>query len=285
VWKLTSMEKRLTDFANRSFLITGASSGIGRAVALRAAASGARLALVARRQANLDEVAKLVRQRGGEAHVIVCDVGDRRAALAAVARADELLGGIEVAVLNAGIGRHRTLVEHDLDDAESLLRVNVFGTLYFAHVLSARMLARGTGWLVFMASIGGLLPLPGEAVYAASKFAVVGLAESLAIELAPTVHVLTVCPGAVANTEFVRDDERDRVTRTARTLAITPEDVADATFAGLAAGRTRVIVPAKLGVAVAMRGVLPGVVRRGTARELAPILRRVRAASNGSVDP
>jgi short-subunit dehydrogenase len=152
--------------------------------------------------------------------------------------------------------------------------VNVLGTLYFAHALAKRMLARGDGWLVFMASIGGLLPVPGETVYSASKFAVVGLAEALSIELEPEVHVLTVCPCAVANTEFVGADEQDRLPGAAHTMAITPEDVARATFEALAAGRTRVVVPGKLGVAVAIRGVLPGVVRRGTARELAPILSR-----------
>jgi short-subunit dehydrogenase len=267
------MAKRLHSLRNRSVLITGASSGIGRALAERAGSEGARVALVARRHEQLNVVAERVQILGGQAHTFVCDVADRHKALETVANAEAVLGGIDVAVINAGVGRHRTLVEHDLDDAEYMLRVNVLGALYFAHALAPRMLARGEGWLVFMASIAGLLPIPGEAVYSASKFALVGLAESLSMELEPNVHVLTVCPGAV-RTEFVRPDELDRMPEAARRTAIEPDEVAQATFEALAAGRTRAIVPAKLGAAVALRGVMPGFVRSATARELAPVLKR-----------
>jgi short-subunit dehydrogenase len=267
------MANRLRSLRDRSVLITGASSGIGRAIAEHAGSQGARVALVARRDEELRVVAERVQMLGGQAHVIICDVANRPAALESVARAESLLGGVDVAVINAGVGRHRMFVEHDLDDAERMLGVNVLGALYFAHALAPRMLSRGEGWLVFMASIAGLLPIPGEAVYSASKFALVGLGEALSMELDPHVHVLTVCPGAV-NTDFVRPDELDRMPEAARRTAIGPEEVARATFEALAEGRTRVIVPAKLGVAVALRGVMPGFVRGATARELAPILKR-----------
>jgi short-subunit dehydrogenase len=262
----------------RSVLVTGASSGIGRAVAERAAGEGGRVALVSQDAEALDQVAQRLRSLGAEVHAIVCDVTDRAASLAAVDRASGLLGGIDVAVLNAGVGRHRMLFEHELENAEHLIRVNVLGTLYFAHALVPRMLSRGEGWLVFVASIGGLLPLPGEAVYSASKFAIVGLAESLSVELEPAVHVLTLCPGMVENTGFLHDDERDRVTATARHLAVTPEAVARAMFEGLARGRRRVVVPARLGLVAVLRSLWPGVVRRGTARELAPIFALARQA-------
>jgi short-subunit dehydrogenase len=223
----------------------------------------------------LEALADRLRAAGAEAHVITCDVANRHEALACVERAESLLGGIDVAVINAGVGRHRMLVEHDLDDAEALLRTNVFGTLYFAHALGKKMLARGEGFLVFMASVAGLLPVPGEAVYSASKFAVVGLAEALSIELDPQVHVLTVCPGAV-RTEFGKPDELDRMPAAALKTAIEPEEVARATFEALADGKTRIVVPAKLGAAVALRGVVPSLVRSGTARALAPILNRAK---------
>jgi short-subunit dehydrogenase len=272
------MRRRLKSLSNRSILITGASSGIGRAVAEQAAAGGARIALVALQQDELDRTAERVRALGGEAHVIACDVADRAAALAAVERAEDLLGGIDVAVINAGIGRHRMLIEHDLEEAEHIIRVNVLGALYFAHALAPRMLSRGEGWLVFVSSIGGLLPLPGEPVYSASKFALVGLSESLSIELDPTVHVLTLCPGMVDHTNFLHDDEHDRVTAAARRLAVTPEQVAHAMFVGLARGKRRVVVPARLGLVARLRGLWPSIVRRGTARELAPILGPVQRA-------
>jgi short-subunit dehydrogenase len=137
------------------------------------------------------------------------------------------------------------------------------------------MLERDDGFLVFMASVAGLLPVPGEAVYSASKFAVVGLAEALSMELEPTIHVLTVCPGAV-RTDFVKDDEADRLPEAARRTAIDASEVARATFDALADGRARVVVPASLGLAVTLRGVVPGIVRSGTTRALAPILKRPR---------
>jgi len=270
------MVKRLHDVRERSILITGASSGIGRAIAERAARSGARMALVAHDERRLDEVATRIRSLGGEAHAIACDVTDRDASLVAVRRAEELLGGIDVAVINAGVGRHRMLVEHDLDDAEHIIRVNVLGALYFAHALVPRMLSRGEGWLVFVASIGGLIPLPGEAVYSASKFALVGLAESLSVELEPTVQVLTLCPGLVDDTAFLHDDEEDRVSSAARWLAIKPDAVARAMFEGLARGRGRVVVPARLGLVATLRGIWPSIVRLGSAHSLAPALDSAR---------
>jgi len=259
-------------------LITGASSGIGRALAEHAAREGARVVLVARREEALASVASRVRELGGEAHVIVCDVSIRHKALECVERAEALVGGIDVAIINAGVGRHRMLVEHDLDDAEALIKTNVLGALYFAHALAPKMLARKSGFLVFMASVAGLLPVPGEAVYSASKFAVVGLGEALSIELEPHVHVLTVCPGAV-RTEFVKEDEMDRMPEAARKTAIDADEVARTTFEALADGKTRVVVPAKLGAAVALRGVVPSLVRSGTARALAPILNRAKRSS------
>ena len=155
------------------------------------------------------------------------------------------------------------------------LKTNVFGALVFRARARTEDARAKHGFLVFMASVAGLLPVPGEAVYSASKFAIVGLAEALSIELEPHVHVLTVCPGAV-RTDFVKEDEIDRMPEAARKTAIDPEEVARATFEALAEGKTRVVVPAKLGVAVALRGVVPGLVRSGTARVLAPILNRVK---------
>jgi short-subunit dehydrogenase len=279
------MSRRLRSVRDRSVLVTGGSSGIGRAIAERAAVAGARVAIVSNDDAGLVRVAERLRSLGAEAHAITCDVADREASIAAVDRAEDLLRGIDVAVINAGVGRHRMLVEQELDNVEHIIRVNVLGALYFAHALVPRMLSRGEGWLVFMASICGLLPLPGEAVYSASKFALVGLAESLSVEVEPAVQVLTMCPGMVDNTAFLHDDEIDRITSAARGLAIEPDDVARAMFKGLARGRRRVVVPARLGLVAKLRGIWPSAVRLGTARELAPILGRARrsiAARAGS---
>jgi len=234
---------RLQSLRDRSVLITGASSGIGRAIAERAAKDGARLALVARRKAELDLLADRVQDLGGEAHVLVCDVADRHAALESVARAESLLGGVDVAVINAGVGRHRTLVEHDLDDAERLLRVNVLGALYFAHALAPRMLARGRGWMAFMASVAGLLPVPGEAVYSASKFALVGLAEVLWHELAGSgVRACAVCPGDVRTDQLEQEHEWGPTGGVPPERAMSPDYLAAAIVKSLGSRNPVVIV-------------------------------------------
>jgi uncharacterized protein len=267
---------RLRSLQGRVVFVTGASSGIGRALALEAARRGAKLALVARRKTMLDEVASAVRALGGDALVLACDVKDRSAVAEAIATAERDLGPIHLGVVNAGFGRHRMLVEHELDDAEEMVRVNVLGALYVAQPLARAMVDRGEGHLVFMASIAGLVPVPGEAVYSATKFAMVGLSESLSIEVEPFgVHVLTVCPGAV-RTAFVPEDERDRMPEAAHRTMIEPEEVALATFRALEKGQTRVVVPASLNIAVAARGVFASAVREGTARATRPVLDRVR---------
>lgn len=268
------MGRPLRTWEGRGVLVTGASSGIGRGLALRAARKGAALALVSRNADALEAVRDEARALGARAHVIPCDVADREASAAAIRAAEHALGAVDVAFLNAGVGRHRALIDHDLDDIERMVRINLLGALHFAHPLAREMTARGRGWLVFTASIAGLVPVPGEAVYSATKHGVVGLAEALSIELAPQgVHVLTLCPGAV-RTGFVPEDERARLPAVARATAIEPEAVVDATFRALSRGADRAIVPARLGVAVAARGLLPSLVRRGTRMATRAILGR-----------
>ncbi len=114
-------------------------------------------------------------------------------------------------------------------------------------------------------------------MYSASKFAMVGFAEALSMELEPRgVHVSTICPGAV-RTDFVPPDEAERIPPAARSSMIDPEVVVDAIVKSLKRGRRRAVVPRRLGVAVAMRGLAPSVVRSGTVRALRPVLEAERA--------
>ena len=196
----------LTSFDGLNVLVTGASSGIGRLLALRMAAAGGRLALVARRNRELEAVAEKIRAGGGEAVAMVCDVGDREQALATADRAVDAVGPIDVLVNNAGFGHHRRFLDWDLEDMERVMRVNFLGSLYFTKALLPAMVERGRGWLVFIASAAGRIAPADETVYAASKHAMIGLAGSLSLEVEEAgVHVLTVCPGAIRTPFF--DDE------------------------------------------------------------------------------
>jgi len=234
---------RLVDFTGRTALITGASSGIGRLLALRIAAAGARVGLVARRESELEALAEEIRAGGGEAVPLVCDVADRQQALASAEKAVEAMGRIDVLVNNAGYGHHRRFLDWDLEDMERVMRVNFLGTLYFTKALLPAMAESGSGWLVFIASAAGRIAPADETAYAASKHAMVGLAGSLSLEVEDAgVHVLTVCPGAI-RTPFFDDEALARLPAVARRQMAEPEDLVEAIMDALARGKRELTFP------------------------------------------
>ncbi len=265
---------RLTTYAGRTALITGASSGIGRLLALRMAARGARVALVARRQAALDAVAAEIRAAGGEALVLPCDVADRDAVFATAAEALDRFGRVDILVNNAGYGHHRPFLDWDLDDMERMLQVNFLGTLYFTKALLPAMVARRAGWLVFIASVAGRIGVPDESAYAASKFAMVGLAEALSIEVEDQgVHVLTVCPGAI-RTEFFDAEALERMPPVARRSMVEPEPLVAAILQALATGRHELTFPRPIAAAYITKAVAPRFMRRNLKRTTLDAIKR-----------
>jgi len=189
--------------------ITGASSGIGRAVALELGRRGVAVALLARRLERLEEVAAAVRAEGGTALAVACDVAERESVEAAIARARGELGPIDLLVANAGIGTGRRSGELDVDGAERVYRVNVLGTLHAIHAVLPEMLERGRGHLVGVSSLAGYQGLPGKAAYCASKAAQRIHLEGLRVELRPKgVAVTTICPGFV-RTPLTDENEFD----------------------------------------------------------------------------
>ena len=261
-----SRKSRLISFRGKTAVITGASSGIGRLLARRFAHEGARVALVARREAELRQLAGEIEQGGGQVLVLPCDVADRAQVFACAEQATRVFGNIDILVNNAGYGHHRRFLEWDLDDMERMLRVNFLGTLYWTKALLPQMVERRTGWLVFMASVAGKLGVPEESAYAASKFAMVGLAESLSIELEDAgVHVLTVCPGTI-DTAFFDAEAIERMPPVAKRMIIQPERVVDAVIHALARGKHEITVPRMIAAGYVVRTLAPGFMRRNTKR-------------------
>jgi short-subunit dehydrogenase len=257
---------RLSDYRGKTAFITGASSGMGRLLALRLARAGTRVALVARRDSQLRAVADEIERLGSEALVLPCDVAERQQVFAAAERAVAALGGVDILVNNAGYGRHRRFADWDLDDMERMLRVNYLGTLYATKALLPQMIARGSGWIVFMASVAGRLGVPDESAYVASKFAMVGLAETLSLELEDAgVHVLTVCPGAI-DTEFFDEEALRRMPAVARRSMIPPHRVIDAIIKALARGQHEITIPRFIATGYLVRALAPGFMRRNTKR-------------------
>lgn len=186
-------------------LITGASSGIGRAVALRVGECGARVALAARSVGALEEAAREVEARGGEAAVVPTDVTDPEQCRRAVNEAVGRFGRLDVLLCSAGISMRALFADSDLAVLERVMRVNFFGTLYPTYHAIPH-LRRTRGSLVAVSSLTGKRGTPSYSVYGASKFAVQGLYDSLRLELAPDgVHVGVVSPG------FVDTPLRERV--------------------------------------------------------------------------
>jgi short-subunit dehydrogenase len=265
---------KLKSYQGVTALITGASAGIGRLLALRLAQEGARVALVARRKDLLDDVAAAVASLGGEALVLPCDVAEKDQVIATAQRALDRFGSVDLLVNNAGYGHHRRFLDWDIDDMERMLRVNFLGTLYWTKALLPQMVERSRGWLVFVASVGGKIGVPEESAYAASKFAMVGLAEALSLEVEDLgVHVLTVCPGTF-RTDFFDDEALARMPPVSRRNMQEPEVLVDAIMNALAQGRREITVPKRFAAAYAVRAIAPGFMRRSVKRSTLDALKK-----------
>ena len=225
---------------NQVALITGASSGIGRATALLFAEGGARLVLTARREDRLHEVAGQCRERGADVHLLAGDAGLEPTATSAIGLALGQFGRVDVLVNNAGQGNYKPLVETSADEFDDLLRANLRSSFLFARHAAPPMIAQRSGTILFISSVAGLQGAPNESAYCASKFAQVGLAQSLDAELRPHgIRVGVLCPGGVKS-EFALG--RGRTAESiAQSRMMEPADVAEAIlFAATQPPNTRI---------------------------------------------
>jgi short-subunit dehydrogenase len=242
-------------------VITGASRGIGAAVARAAASEGATVGLIARDQADLEAV---LASCGGHGALAPADVADAGALAAALQQLESELGPPDVLVANAGIGQYGAFADITAEELERVVRVNVLGTAHAIRLVVPGMIQRRKGHIVTLGSIAGRLGSPFEAIYSASKFAGVGLTEALVVELEPYgIGVSMVQPGPVA-THFgeARGHPYDRK----RPKAVPAEEVADAVIAAVKGGKHEQYVPASFRGAVVARHVLPPLFRFGSKR-------------------
>jgi NADP-dependent 3-hydroxy acid dehydrogenase YdfG len=189
---------------NRTVLITGASSGIGEACAHAFAAAGARLVLWARRMDRLEALAETLReQHGTPCSLHPVDVRDKAAVERAVSCLAEPFASVEVLVNNAGLSRGLEPIHEGVDENwEEMIDTNIKGLLWTTRAISQRMVSRGHGTIINMASIAGLQPYKGGNVYGATKAAVQMLSQNMQVDLNGTgVRVCCIDPGLV-ETEF-----------------------------------------------------------------------------------
>jgi uncharacterized protein len=189
---------------NGVVIITGASAGIGRAIAREVAPRAGALVLVARRQERLAELADELRRERPALRVEIeaADVGDVGALGALADRVLGALGRVDVLVNNAGVGAHALFEESPWASLDAMVRTNVLGPLYLTRRFLPAMVARGGGGVLNVSSGAALAPLPGEATYSATKHFLRGLGKTLRLELAGTgVRLTESLPGPV-ETEF-----------------------------------------------------------------------------------
>ncbi|HEY1673737.1 MAG TPA: SDR family oxidoreductase [Streptosporangiaceae bacterium] len=210
----------------RVAVITGASSGIGEATARALAASGFRLALLARRA---DRIQTLAEELGQGAIAIQADVTDRDSVIKAADRVQAELGGADVLVNNAGIMLLAPFTAEGHDDHRRMIEANLLGAMTVTEVFLGQ-LRDGGGDLVNLSSVAGRTARPGNAVYAATKWGLNGWSEALRQELQPDVRVMVIEPGAVATelTDHITNaDSRQAAEQMYKELAITAGDIAE----------------------------------------------------------
>jgi 3-oxoacyl-[acyl-carrier protein] reductase len=188
----------LADLKEQNAIVTGASRGLGRAIALRLAECGARVACVARDAAKLEETVAAIRQAGGQAEAMVCDVGSSDSVNQLVESLVEKWQKIHILINNAGITRD-TLVPRMTDEQwDEVILTNLRGAFLFLRAASRPMMQARYGRIVNMASVSGMVGNPGQANYSASKAGLIGMTKTVARELAGRkVTVNAVAPGFI----------------------------------------------------------------------------------------
>ena len=185
-------------FANKVVVITGASSGIGRALALELAREGCKVGLIARRAEMIETLAKEIAGAGGTSAHVAADVGERTRIVEAIHELAARLGPVDLLIANAGIGRPSAIDPMNVEALEQVFRINFLGVVYSFEAVLPAMLQRGSGHLAAVSSLGAYRGMPGQQAYCASKAAVNTFLDGLRVQLRPrNIAVTTICPGFV----------------------------------------------------------------------------------------
>jgi short-subunit dehydrogenase len=253
------------DYRGKAAIVTGASSGIGKQVALDFAERCANLVIAARRASLLEQVAEQCRSKGAAVEAMVGDLADRVLAESVVRRCSERFGRVDILVNNAGIPKRKQLFDVTAEDVDYTMRVNFMAPAYMTIAALPAMLRQGEGFIINVSSGAGKVPPPREAVYAASKFALTGFTEGLWNDLAGSnIHAAVIHVGPI-DTEIWQKAAKGAPVRY-RGKKYPPSSVSQAVFDCIEKRRHELTVPRSLALIFVLKALLPGVFRRGVAK-------------------
>ena len=220
------------DLTDQVAIVTGAGRGLGRAIAEGLAAAGAKVACVDIDEGTLARAAAAIRDAGGTAEPVTCDVSDSGRVAEVVGEAVHRWGKLDILVNNAGITRDNLIMRMKDDQWDAVLAINLKGTFLFTRAAAKPMMKARRGRIVNLASVSGLMGNPGQANYSASKAGVIGLTRTVARELAPrNITVNAVAPGFIA-TEMSAKLGEETLAEVRKQIPLgrlgEPQDVADA---------------------------------------------------------
>ncbi|HEX7230215.1 MAG TPA: SDR family oxidoreductase [Candidatus Binatia bacterium] len=248
------------NFLNRVIVITGASSGIGRQLAMDFAARGAIVVGCGRSIVKLKDALKEVRRTSPRSNMIGCDVSDAEQVRGMMKKILADYGQIDILVNNAGIGMRKAFIETSLETVEQLMRTNYLGAVYCTHEALPSMIARRIGHIVNISSVAGKIGTLNLAAYSGSKFALNGWSESLYHELKPLgIKVSVICPGPV-QTDFNRDF-RNSEPKAPPGMIVSAEAVSREVIQAIDKDKFEVVMPRSLALVSLFARLMPSLFR------------------------
>ena len=244
------------DFKNKVVLITGASSGIGSASAKKFAKEGANLILVARNKNKLNQVAANLKQFNVSILVCECDVSNKSDVEQMARTILEKYDSVDILVNNAGFAIYGSVSKLSIEEIESQMATNYFGMIYCIKNFLPKMIKKGSGHIVNVASVAASFGLPGIASYCASKFAMLGFSEGLKHELKGTGVGVTVVSPIMVRTNFFDHPSFEKMPKYSPT-SLSPETVANAILKAADSPRLEIIVPSFVRGAIWMKETFP----------------------------
>lgn len=242
-------------FQDKTIFLTGASSGIGKAIALELGVCGARIGFVARRKQLLDDVAEQIKKSGSDVLALAADVADKAQIKKAADSVKQKFGAVDILIANAGVGGHMKAENFSSETFENVFAVNFMGVIYCIEAVLPDMLKRGSGHISAVSSLAGWRGLPDNGAYSSSKSALTTVLESLRNELRPKgIAVSAISPG------FVRTEMTDKDGGEKLPFLIEAGDAARRILAGLAKKQRDIAFPFPTASAMRLAKFLPDAV-------------------------